>query len=262
MTNSKPDCVFEVTILGSGSCVPSLERGSPGLALRICDDLVLIDGGTGTLHSLLRAGLGYRDLTHLLYSHIHPDHTGDLIPLLLATRYTPDFTRTRDLTVWGPPGFRDFFERLTAVYPFSLEGETYQVEVAEVGSSPHLQHGWEFSVRRLRHPVPDVGYRIEVPALGRTLVYTGDTEACRELVELARGADVLISECSFPDGQGVEGHMTASEIGGIAEEAGVKRLILTHLYPACDREDILASVRKVYSGRAEKAEDLMKISVQ
>ncbi len=261
MSRLEPDSVFEVTILGSGSCVPTLKRGSPGLVLRICDDLVLMDGGTGTLRSLLGAGLDYRDLTHLLYSHIHPDHTADLIPLLLATRYTPDFTRTCDLAIWGPSGFRDFFDRLTAVYPFSLEGETYRVDVAEVGRTLHRQEGWEFRAQLLRHTVPDVGYRVEVPALDRTLVYTGDTEACPELAALARNADLLISECSFPDDGRMEGHLTPTQIGRIAEEAGVKHLLLTHLYPVCDREDILSSVRKVYSGRVEKAEDLMRVSL-
>lgn len=253
--------VFEVILLGTGTCVPSMKRGFPGLAVRVCDDFVLLDGGSGTLRSLLAAGLDYRPLTHMLFSHVHPDHTGDLIPALMAMKYTPGYARTRDLHIWGPPGFRDFFERLTAVYPFSLAGEIYTVEVHEVGRSVQDEEGWRFSGRLLRHPAPNVGYRIEVPDLDRTLVYTGDTDDCPELLELASGADLLIAECSFPDSLKQEGHLTPSEIARAAEEAGVKRLVLTHLYPMCDREDVISACRKYYSGAVEKGQDLMRISL-
>jgi ribonuclease BN (tRNA processing enzyme) len=255
------DIRFEITLLGTGSCVPSLKRGSPGLAVEVCEDSILIDGGSGTLRALLKAGLDYRTISHLLYTHVHPDHTGDLVPFLLATRYTPGFARTQDLRIWGPPGFRDFFRILTSAYPFSLEGDDYEIEVSEVGTFPQEEQGWRFSSRTLRHPALNAGYRIEVPDLGRTLVVTGDTEYCPELVELAKDADLLICECSFPDDQKAEGHLTPSEVGRAAEEAGVRRLILTHLYPACDREDIIAPCRKYYGGPVEKGEDLMRISL-
>ncbi|MCK4547872.1 MAG: MBL fold metallo-hydrolase [Candidatus Eisenbacteria sp.] len=254
---------FEVIFLGTGTCVPSMTRGSPGLALRVCDDLVLLDGGSGTLRSLLQAGLDYRDLTHVLYTHTHPDHAADLVPLLTAMKYTPGFTRTEDLSIWGPPGFREFFEKLSDAYPVSLGAETYRLQVDEVRESTiHDQDKWHFTVRFLRHPTLNAGYRIEVPALERTLVYTGDTENCPELVELARGADLLISECSFPDGQGTKGHLTPSELAPLAEEAGVKRLLLAHIYPAGDREDIVTACRKFYSGPVEKAEDFMRVALR
>lgn len=251
----------EVTILGSGTCVPSIERGSPGLALNVCDDFVLLDGGSGTLRSLLRAGLDYRPLTHVLYTHAHGDHSADLVPLIMAMKYTPGFTRTQDLNIWGPVGFIEFFQKLTGAYPFSLEGETFDIEVREVSNSPHPEQGWRFSATPLRHFIPTVGYRIEVPSSGLTLVYTGDTGMCPELVQLASGADLLIIECSFPGPTTSEGHLTPAEAGQVAEEAGVKRLLLTHLYPACDEEDVIGSCRKYYSGPVEKAEDLMRISL-
>jgi len=256
------DIPFEITFLGTGTCVPSVRRGSPGLALRVCDDLVLLDAGSGTLRSLLAAGMDYRDLTHLLFTHAHPDHSADLVPFLVATKYTPGFTRTDDVRIWGPPGFRGFFAKLTTAYALPLEGETYDVLVDEATASPHEEGGWRFMAKVLRHPVVDVGYRIEVPDLGRTLVYTGDTEACPELADLARGADLLISECSFPDDQRMRGHLTPSELGRAAEEAGVGRLLLTHLYPACDEEDVVLACRKFYSGPVEKAEDGMRISLR
>jgi ribonuclease BN (tRNA processing enzyme) len=242
--------------------VPSIKRGSPGLALRIGEDLVLVDGGSGTLRSLLLAKLGYRNLTHLLYTHTHPDHTGDLVPLITAMKYTPGFTRTEKLRISGPPGFREFFEKLDHAYPVSLEGETYDTDIREVSETESYQEdGWQFSVRRLKHPVLNMGYRIEIPSIGHTLVITGDTEACPELVELAKDADLLISECSSPDDQKMKGHLTPSELGQTAEEAGVKRLILYHLYPAMDRSDAVTACRKYYSGPVEKAEDLMRVSL-
>ena len=64
------------------------------------------------MRRLLEAGFHYRDVDYLFYTHIHPDHVLDLVPFLLATKHTPGMVRTKPLYILGPPGFRDFFNRL------------------------------------------------------------------------------------------------------------------------------------------------------
>jgi len=112
----------------------------------------------------------------------------------------------------------------------------------------------------LRHTAQSIGFRIEDNS-GNIVVYSGDTGYCEGLVDLARGAGLLILESSFPDGQGVEGHLTPSQAGEIATSSGAKRLVLTHFYPECLRSDIEGQCRKTYQGELILATDLLHVSV-
>jgi ribonuclease BN (tRNA processing enzyme) len=80
-------------------------------------------------------------------------------------------------------------------------------------------------------------------------------------VELAKGSDLLILECSFPDDEAIAGHLTPSEAGDIAARAGAKKLVLTHFYPEILTTDIQAQCRKTYQGNLVLATDLMSLSV-
>jgi ribonuclease BN (tRNA processing enzyme) len=110
----------------------------------------------------------------------------------------------------------------------------------------------------MNHTDQSLAYRITA-ADGRSVVYSGDTDACDNLVTLAMGADVLICESALPDGMKVPGHLTPSLAGEIGTQAGVKKLVLTHFYPECDRVDVSAQCRKTYQGPLVLAEDLLEI---
>ena len=84
---------------------------------------------------------------------------------------------------------------------------------------------------------------------------------CENLATIAQGADVLICESAFPDEMKVPGHLTPSLAGEIASQAGVRKLVLTHFYPECDRVDVSAQCRKTYGGPLVLAEDLLEIQV-
>ncbi|MFB0521392.1 MAG: MBL fold metallo-hydrolase, partial [Desulfatiglandales bacterium] len=112
----------------------------------------------------------------------------------------------------------------------------------------------------LNHTPHSLGLRIQ-DRVGNTVVYSGDTGYCDEIIDLAQGADLLILESSFPDGKGIFGHLTPSEAGDIAKRSGVKRLLLTHFYPECLRSNIESQCRKTYQGELILAADLMHIKV-
>jgi ribonuclease BN (tRNA processing enzyme) len=113
---------------------------------------------------------------------------------------------------------------------------------------------------KMDHKPESLAYRIE-SAEGRVVVYSGDTQFCEELVRLAGKADLLVCESSFPDEWPCRGHMTPSLAGKTARLAGVRRLVLTHLNPVCEPEDILAQCRKEFHGELAVAEDLMRIEL-
>lgn len=208
---------------------------------------------------MLNAGVTYKDVDAILYSHIHPDHSADLIPLIFACKYQ-EAPRTKDLLIIGGRGFRAYFEGLRWVYGSWMEPETFRIHIREVAASKVAIGDLEVTTLPLEHAPESVGYRIETPK-GQTLVYSGDTDYCRNIVELATGADLLLLECSFPEGRKVKGHLTPSLAGRIAHEAGCKKLVLTHFYPPCDQSDIRKDCQNVFSGEVLLAEDKMRIAV-
>ncbi|MBX5437376.1 MAG: MBL fold metallo-hydrolase [Alicyclobacillaceae bacterium] len=109
-------------------------------------------------------------------------------------------------------------------------------------------YGMTVSFHRTVHPVPCLAMRFETG--GRALCYSADTSYHDGLIPFVRGADVFICECScFRDEDGqAAGHLTTVEAGRVAQAAGVRRLVLTHLPNAGDHERLLAEVRSVFEG--------------
>jgi len=250
---------MELIILGSGTGVPSLRRGSPAALLKEGDQSILLDGGSGTLVRMLGAGVTYKDVDAVLYTHIHPDHCADLVPLIFACKYQED-PRAQDLLIVGGKGFRDYFEGLQWVHGSWMEPETFRIHIREVAADEVSIGDLRITTLPLEHAPQSVGYRIISPG-GHVVVYSGDTDYCPNIVELAGGADLLLLECSFPEGQKVAGHLTPSLAGRIAQEAGCRRLVLTHFYPPCDQSDIQKDCRNVFQGEVLLAEDMMTIAI-
>lgn len=252
---------MKLTVLGSGTLVPDAERGSPGLAIEAGDKVILLDIGSGSLYRARKAEISIERIDLVLLTHLHPDHTGDLVPALFAFHAGP-MARTKRLLITGPQGTKRFFEQLEALYGDWIASTRYEREVKEVEGET-----WDFDVLRITsravaHGPPSVGYRIEERWGGTSIVYSGDTGYCSSLVELARDADLLILECSFPDEQPVPGHLTPSLAGRIARESGSKRLLLTHFYPACSGRNIRGQCAREYSGEIILAEDFMELAVE
>jgi len=251
--------LHELIILGSGTGVPSLRRGSPGLLLLSERSKVLIDSGSGTLRKMLEVGTTYRDIDLLLYTHNHPDHIADLVPFLFACKYA-DFPRQKDLLCIGGPGFKHYFSQLKEVYGSWIDPQSYHLTIKEISKKPLLFHDLKIFAKPMAHIPESVGYRIEFQD-GKSIAVSGDTDYCKNIIDLAFGVDLLVLECSFPDEKKVEGHLTPSLTGRIGLELNCKRLLLTHFYPVCDQIDLLEQCRRVYKGEIIIGEDLMEIKI-
>ncbi|MBW2109472.1 MAG: MBL fold metallo-hydrolase [Deltaproteobacteria bacterium] len=253
---------MKVTILGSGTCVPSLARSSCSVLVRMGTDALLFDSGPGTMRRLLRAGLAIDDISILFYSHLHPDHTAEFVPWLFATKY-PKNLRRRPLTIIAATGFVRFYEKLKQAYGDWIVLPPHILDIVELDTHGpgHLDFG-AFKVASLpmAHTDESLGYRITAQD-GTSIVYSGDTDVCENLVTLAREATVLICESALPDAMKVAGHLTPSLAGELATRAGVKKLVLTHFYPECDAVDIAAECRKTYQGPLVLAEDLLEFEI-
>jgi len=249
----------EVVILGSGTGIPSLRRASPGLVLFSDDTQVLVDSGPGILRRMLDIGMTYHDIDLLLYTHLHPDHTADFVPILFACKYA-DLPREKDLLCLGGPGFEHHFDQLKTIYGRWIEPRSYRLTVLEVSDKPFAFGDLNIFSGATHHTPESVGYRIDFND-GRSIAVSGDTDYCTSIVDLARDADLLVLECSFPEGRKVEGHLTPSLAGRIASESHCRKLLLTHLYPACDSADLIGPCREVFKGDVILAEDLMRVTI-
>ncbi|MGD9022792.1 MAG: ribonuclease Z [Deltaproteobacteria bacterium] len=254
---------MQITILGSGTCVPSLRRSSCSVLIRTAKSLLLFDSGVGTMRRLLEVGVTINQLSYIFYSHLHPDHTGELVPLLFSTKYHRTYDRRKPFTIVAAKGFADFYESLISVYGEWIELAPGLLKISELDSTgrDHLDCGlFDVDSAPVDHTEMSIAYRITEPS-GRSVVYSGDTDVSENLVELAKGADVLICESALPDDMKVPGHLTPSLAGRIAAQADVKKLVLTHFYPECDEVDVAKECRKTYQGPLVLAEDLMELEI-
>lgn len=250
---------MKITILGSGTAVPSLERNSAGLLLQHGGINSLFDCGYGTIHQLLRLGVTYHDIDRIYFTHNHPDHICDLIIFLFSSRYhlAP---REKNLEIVAGHGFRQFFDGLTNAFKHWLIPTTYNINIVEQGEETREYGGLSVTARKVNHIDLSLGYRITDP-LGSTFALSGDTGYCANMVALGKNADLLILECSFPDSLAVKGHLTPKEAGRLARETGCKKLCLTHFYPPCDPFAISEACRREYAGELILARDLLEFEL-
>lgn len=236
---------MEVTVLGAGTAVPSPGRSAAGVLIRIGSVPIAFDLGPGTVARMAEAGTSYRDLEYVFLSHLHSDHTLDLVTLLQANNATPGWTRSKPLRLTGCRGTRKLYDDLLAAYP-DVSPKSYALEIRECGAERITADGWTIETALTGHTLSSLAYRLE--AGGAVVVYSGDCVESDELKRLARNADLLLCECAFPRGWATLDHMTADAVGRVAQAGQVKRVILTHLYPPAQSVDLAAQVQETYTG--------------
>ena len=225
------DC--EVIIIGSGTCVPRKERAGPATVIRMDGVTILVDSAAGTLRRLEENSIAWTEVDYVFYTHFHPDHVGELAPLIFATRYASGFNRSCPIEVFGPEGLLELHANLRRAFGEWVEPEPGKLMLNEIPVSmpaslqlPPL----EVKAVHVDHTPHSLAYRF-ISSSGKTVVVSGDTPYCNSLVELATGADLLVVECSMPDMAPVDGHLTPSGVRRIALESGAGKVVATHFYP-------------------------------
>ncbi len=251
---------MELTVIGSGTGVPSLRRGSPCLAVKAGGRLLVLDLGAGSLRALLRYGFNFSAIDVLALTHLHPDHVGDVVPFLFATRYSLGYTRTEPFRLLAARGFARFHDLLKEAFAGWVEPPMGLMDLKELAPDrPDEVRDQDVVIKSAptNHTHGSLAYRVE--AGGRSLVYSGDTDVSDSLVDLATKADLLVLEAANPFK--VPGHLTPAEAGRLAAQAGVRRLLLTHFYPPCDEMDVVAEAAQEFKGEVIRAEDGLSLTV-
>lgn len=254
---------MQLTVLGSGTLVPLIDRGPAGHAVTVAGRTLLFDSGAGTLWRARRNGIAWQAIDQVFYSHYHPDHTLDLVSLLFASKYAPGKERQRPLYLYGPPGLEEFCRGLWRVWP-AVEPRKFELARRELRPGDSVTgEGWRVVAGAVSHGEATANalcYRVEETG-GKALVYSGDTEYSPGLVELCRGAELLVCECSTAEERRVEGHMTPSQVARVAQESGVPRVLLVHIYPIADPRELARQVADQCRAQVEPARDGLRMEV-
>lgn len=235
---------MRVTVLGVSATYPSPTSPASGYLLRQDGDSLWVDAGSGTFSALQRH-VDIVDLTAVFLSHEHPDHCADAIGLLYALRhgavdraaipvYCPESV-TSALGRFVGSGTAKFADVASFVDPRT-------VETVAVGKMA-------LTFVEVNHPVPTLALRAEHDS--SSFAYTADTGPSDQLVDFVAGADVLLAEATYQGSSADkpwEHHLTATDAGRLATQAGVGRLVLTHIWPEFDPERSLWEAGSVFDG--------------
>lgn len=246
-------------LLGTaGGPTPKAQRAAPASAVVIGDAVYVVDCGNGVARQMALAGLSLGAIRDVFITHHHSDHNADYGNLLWLA-WAADLRRPVD--AWGPPPLKRMTRRF-----LQLNDGDIRTRIADEGRPPlapmirphELRRGGvvmqddrvKVSAALVEHPpvTPAFAYRFDCP--DRSIVFSGDTRPSRALVELARGADVLVHEVMYlpalerliaSEAQAarlrqhlLDSHTTTEQVGRLASEAGVKTLVLNHFVPGGD----------------------------
>ena len=214
---------MQVTILGSGTALPTARRTSSGYLLEWHGGALLLDPSAGTYARALKAGLDPYLLGVVLLTHLHLDHVADLPAILWARRQMEDLEST--LVIAGPEGTKEHLHALQGAHGRWLDARGF-----EVAGYPFELAGLFAKAFPADHSTGAVCLRIT--ADGRTLAFSGDTADCDGLREACRAADLALLECTSMSRQ--EGHLTPADCESIRKATGPGRVLLTHLGPDVD----------------------------
>jgi ribonuclease BN (tRNA processing enzyme) len=239
----------ELTVLGACGSWPDQGTALSGYLVQHDGFNLWVDAGSGTMANLQRY-ISIADIHAMIITHEHADHCVDVYPLFYARYYGG--LGANGLPLYIPQGFGQ--RVLGLLSEESVEGFHIGFDVHEVGPDERFDVGpFRVATRAMSHlGLPALGFRIE--SNGTSLAYTGDTGPTPHAAELARDADLFLSEATYQDRDELQPfHLSARQAGEIATEAGVRRLVLTHILPSHDRERSRAEAAETYDGPVDAA---------
>ncbi|WLR53941.1 MBL fold metallo-hydrolase [Mesobacillus subterraneus] len=244
---------MKLRVVGFWGGYPKVNEASTGYLLEHEGFKLMIDFGSGVL-AKLQNFVQPEELDALVLSHYHPDHVAD-IGVLQHARLIQGFLgkKSSQLPIYGHAEDKQEFAKLT--YKNITKGVAYD-PAKELKVGP-----FTISFLPAVHPVPCYAMRIE--AGGKSLVYTADTSFKEEYISFASEVDLLLSECNFygnQDGKGA-GHMNSFDNGRLADGAGVKQLVLTHLPHYGEIDQLVSEASTVFNGRITLAREGLGLEI-
>jgi ribonuclease BN (tRNA processing enzyme) len=250
---------MRLTVLGSAASYAGAGQACSSYLIETDEARVLVDCGNGSLANLAKVA-DPLTLDAVFVTHRHPDHFLDLLALQAAIRYAPAGPApVGPVPLHAPEGLADAIacvldgrgqEDFHAAFAFSPLESSRDVVVGDVTLTPMpVEH------------IPGT-FALRIASGSSVLCYTSDSRFGPPVLAAAEGAELLLCEATLPLAYaGRAPHMTGEEAGRLATEAGAGRLVLTHLWPTADREELLSAARRAFSGEVTLATELLAVEV-
>jgi ribonuclease BN (tRNA processing enzyme) len=245
-----------LTVCGSAGTHPGAGRGCSGYLLTTAGGNLMLDLGNGSLPNLQQR-IDVADIDAVLISHLHPDHFADVWGLYYALRFHP--RGEQRVRILAPAGAPEHLGRILS--DDSRPTFTTLCDIRDAAAGEVIEvAGCTLRLFAAEHPIETLAARVEVD--GRVLAYTADSGPTPRLVECAQDADLLVADATWlerdrPLPEGI--HMTGREAGQLAADAGVSRLLLSHILPTNDPEATAAEAAEVFDGEIVLATDLLEL---
>ncbi len=257
---------MEVIILGSGTYQPELTRHASSYLVKIKSKNLVFDFGRGALGQLLKVGIEYYDIDQIFISHTHPDHCSELSSFLHIALSEPRYGKFRkaDLTIYGPKGIKQIVSYLFKAFNFTVFKPKYKILIKELTRDKIIQDK-DYTIKNFEasHDTNINCLCYKIKSRGKVLAYSGDTRDCAGLRKACQGADLAIIEASWPQKSKYGNHLTGSQAAQIAQEAKVKKLVLTHVAPYYLKHyNVVKEAKKYFKGPVSIAKDLKKIKIK
>jgi len=264
----------KIVLLGTGNPNTDPERFGPSVAILVNGSLYLVDCGAGVTRRVAAAGIHVSKITHLFLTHLHSDHTIGYPDVIL----TPGVIgRSEPLEVFGPKGILEMTNNIMEAYKLDIQERLDGLEPANPNGyiihSHETIEGLVYSndtVRveafRVNHGTLDsFGYKFTLP--DRVVVISGDTALSGNLIQYAKGCDILIHEVYSAEGlknrtkdwreYHSSVHTSTIDLAKIANEVKPKLLILYHqLFMGRSDEDMVKEITAHYDGLVKSGKDL------
>jgi ribonuclease Z len=267
-----------VVLLGTGTPNPEPQRMGPASAVISGDRVYIVDCGPGVVRRAAEAGIHMEQLTRLFVTHLHSDHTAGYPDLILTPAVTG---RKEAFEAYGPPGLRSMTAHILRAWKEDLDirlhglepsvAQAYVVEAHDVKPGEIYRDGQvRVTAFAVRHGSWKYAYGYRFEAKDKVIVFSGDTAYSEEVARQAKGCDILVHEVysqkgfekRTPEWQRYHAafHTSAPDVGRIAAEAQVKKLVLNHLLPMGESEaEVLSEVRQHFQGEVIYGKDLQVI---
>ena len=284
----------KIHVIGAGTPTPTPTRFGSSFVVETSGEQIMIDCGPAATAKLVQAGLWPTDIDYLFFTHHHFDHDVDY-PCFLLCRWDQSIGKEGQLQVFGPTLTEKITEDIIGEngafahdwkarinHPLSQRGFVNRggtlprtppdVVARDVGPGKvYSGAGWEVTAAVAEHVQPyldSLAYRLDTP--DGSVVFTGDTQPCDTVTELARDADVMLCMCwddqetmdANGEGQFQCGTTSAARM---AQEAGVRKLVLVHVSPHLAghgaMEKGIGDVKRLYDGELLFSEELMSIEL-
>jgi len=275
--------IMKITLLGTGLPMPNPKRKGPSQLVTLGEEHLLIDCGPGAVHRMTEIGVMPNNIHQVYLTHQHADHYLDLDYFILIRWLMGE---DRPLEIYGPVGTKLLINNLMTAHAYDYENRLNTIggdkklptfKITEIDEGPIKEtDGAIVTAFNVVHMPNDLSFGFRFDANDSSIVFSGDTAPCENLIKHSHQVDILVHECvdsrksnlakssTWKSSEDRIAHMRKihtfpEDLGMVAQEAKPKKLVTTHMVPATVPQELQRQIAENFDGKIIVGEDLMEL---